>query len=211
MSIAAEIEKLLDLKNAGVLTDAEFLEAKRKLLDGGSIPAPAPLSAEALRREQKERLLSKILSLHAPVTADLKDDIRAQLAKGEEAIFFQELTFGGNSAGCGCSGSQSSQQRQWILLTPERVLYSAGAFSIGTTPANQPTSTRVVHTGSIRIDQISYAGVATFNKTVGCHSESGTSFTIRSSGGDITIRSPSAATANHVVEFVNDIIREMSE
>jgi phage shock protein PspC (stress-responsive transcriptional regulator) len=42
MSIADEISKLEELRNRGVLSAEEFERAKRRLLDGGSVPGTAP-------------------------------------------------------------------------------------------------------------------------------------------------------------------------
>lgn len=50
MSMADELQKLQQLRESGALSESEFHEAKRKVLDGVVDSAPAPLTATAASR-----------------------------------------------------------------------------------------------------------------------------------------------------------------
>jgi hypothetical protein len=51
MSLADELKKLAELKDAGVLTQEEFDAQKQKLLDGGGSAAPTPAPSQPVKKE----------------------------------------------------------------------------------------------------------------------------------------------------------------
>jgi hypothetical protein len=63
MSIADELQKLEELRRSGALTDAEFAQAKAKVLAGSAAPAPeqaAPQLAEELAEIRYQNELARI-------------------------------------------------------------------------------------------------------------------------------------------------------
>ncbi len=60
MSIADEIRKLAELRDAGQITEAEFLEAKSRLLSAGGA-TPSPVSpVKRLRRSVADRWIGGV-------------------------------------------------------------------------------------------------------------------------------------------------------
>lgn len=63
MSIADELQKLDDLRRRGTLSDAEFAQAKARVLAGGGAPAAEPLGshlAEQLAEVRQQNTLAEI-------------------------------------------------------------------------------------------------------------------------------------------------------
>lgn len=59
MNIADELERLQSLRERGVLSDAEFTQAKARVLGGGAAGANAS-ALNRLRRSQSDRMISGV-------------------------------------------------------------------------------------------------------------------------------------------------------
>jgi phage shock protein C len=60
MSMADEIRKLAELRDVGQITEAEFLEAKSRLLSGGAVTVSPVTPVNRLRRSVDDRWIGGV-------------------------------------------------------------------------------------------------------------------------------------------------------